>query len=92
MPVLGRLWWGAERLACVTCNVRNDMQQKSQAKQIPNEKGRLVWVVYLPNGDVACHASVYRGDVGRPLVFRTETAAQQWAIERDLRVAPFSIT
>lgn len=51
-------------------------------KQTPNEKGRLVWVVYLPNGDIARHGAVYRGDHGRIRVFRSSDAAQQWADER----------
>lgn len=55
----------------------------STPKQIPNEHGRLVWVVYLPNGDVARHAATYRGDQGRVRVFRSEEAADQWAQERD---------
>jgi hypothetical protein len=57
------------------------------AVQIPNEQGRLVWVVQIPNGDIARHGAVYRGDVGRIRIFRTERAAADWAHSANERAA-----
>ena len=51
--------------------------------QIPNERGRLVWVVRSRNGGVCHHACQYRGHVTTPRVFRTEEQAAAFAVRMD---------
>ena len=51
--------------------------------QIPNERGRLVWVVRSRNGAVCHHACQYRGHVTTPRVFRTEEQAAAFAVRMD---------
>ena len=51
--------------------------------QIPNEHGRLVWVVRSRNGGVCHYACQYRGHVTTPRVFRTEEQAKAFAARMD---------